>query len=76
MAVLEPKYANHQIWHYPGGNCQILEEELVYFNPSHDDCKDALASAIDFAVAPTNRFNMYKIQEHAFKYNARFGGVA
>jgi phage terminase large subunit-like protein len=52
LATLEPKYANHQIWHYPGGNCQILEEELIFSNPAHDDVKDALASAVDFATAP------------------------
>jgi hypothetical protein len=50
MAVLEPKYANRQIWHYQAGNTQVLEEELIYTNPAHDDVKDALASAVDFAT--------------------------
>ena len=27
-ATLNPRYENQQVWHYPGGNCQILEEEL------------------------------------------------
>jgi phage terminase large subunit-like protein len=52
LAILEPRYANHQIWHYPSGNIQVLEEELMFTNPPHDDVKDALASAIDFAVPP------------------------
>jgi len=74
MAVLEPKYANRQIWHYQGGNTQVLEEELIYQNPAHDDVKDALASAIDFAVAPMNVFAMKKILEPTMQYNNRFGG--
>ncbi len=39
-AILEPRYNNNQIWHYKGGNCQILEEELIMNNPEHDDVKD------------------------------------
>lgn len=75
-AVLEPKYTNHQIWHYRGGHCQSLEEELVLQNPPHDDIKDALASAIDFAVPPTNMFNLKKLHQQQFQYHPRFGGVA
>jgi len=75
MAVLEPKYANRQIWHYQGGNIQVLEEELVFTNPSHDDVKDALASAIDFAVAPMNMFNVKKMNEPQTQFHARFGGM-
>lgn len=52
-AVLQPRYANRQIWHYRGGNCQSLEDELTVTNPAHDDCKDALASCIEICVAPT-----------------------
>jgi phage terminase large subunit-like protein len=78
MAVLEPKYANKQIWHYPTGNCQILEEELLYANPAHDDVKDAAAAAIDFAssMGPTiNTFSFQKDISSAFQYHGRFGGV-
>ena len=76
MSTLEPKYANRQIWHYQGGNCQALEEELIYANPAHDDIKDALASAIDFSVAPLNMFNTGITKEHEFEFSKRFGGVA
>lgn len=76
LATLEPKYANRQIWHYLGGHCQTLEEELVFANPAHDDVKDALASAIDFAIPPTNFFRMQQAQsQNEFQYNIRFGGV-
>lgn len=76
MAVLEPKYANRQIWHYPSGNTQILEEELVLQNPPHDDVKDALASAIDFAVAPMSMFTFRKELMPTYNYHSKFGGVA
>lgn len=52
-AILQPRYQNRQIWHYMGGNCQILEDELSITNPPHDDVKDALASCIDICVPPT-----------------------
>lgn len=74
-STLEPKYANRQIWHYPGGNCQVLEEELVVFNPAHDDVKDALAAAVDLAIAPTNLANLTKDVKNMFKFHGKFGGV-
>lgn len=76
MSTLEPKYANGQIWHYTGGNVQALEEELIYANPAHDDIKDALASAIDFAVPPSNYFSVRKEQNAELNFHSRWGGVA
>lgn len=76
MATLEPKYANHQIWHYHSGNCQALEEELIFTNPAHDDIKDALASAIDFAVPPSNFMHQKKgLNTSEFQFHGKFGGV-
>lgn len=77
LATLEPKYNNRQIWHAPVGNTQILEEELVFNNPPHDDVKDALASAIDFAMPPMNMFrNQQTASQPNFQYHSRWGGVA
>jgi len=80
MAVLEPKYANKQIWHYPTGNCQILEEELIYANPAHDDVKDALASVVDFASSSAPTMSLYtsfkKDISSMFNYHSKFGGLA
>jgi hypothetical protein len=74
MATLQPRYANRQMWHYRHGNCQQLEEELIFSNPAHDDIKDALASAVDFAQAPT--FNILnRTKEPTYEFHARFGGV-
>lgn len=77
MATLEPRYANGQIWHPKTGNIQVLEEELIYANPAHDDVKDALTSAIDFAVAPKNLYRMQKESApNVYQFNSRFGGVS
>ena len=74
-AVLEPKYHNLQMWHYKGGNCQTLEEELVMSHPPHDDCKDALANAIDLAVIPKRRGAAFNLGKNIVTHS-RFGGVA
>lgn len=78
MSTLEPKYANRQIWHYPTGNIQVLEEELIFANPAHDDVKDALASAVDFAYgkAPLNYMSMKKNTTPTYVFHSKFGGVA
>jgi hypothetical protein len=74
-AVLEPRYDNLSIYHYKGGNCQLLEEELVSNNPPHDDIKDALASCIEIAVRPSS--NMHKrTSSNNIVYSERFGGVS
>jgi SAM-dependent methyltransferase len=52
-SILEPRYDNLSMWHYRGGNNQYLEDELGSRNPAHDDCKDALATAVDMAIKPT-----------------------
>ena len=78
-AILEPRYDNMTIWHYQGGNCQILEEELTVGNPAHDDIKDALASAIEIAVPPSghrNRINSSGSISNIVDFNSRFGGVS
>lgn len=74
MSILEPKYANRQMWHYQGGNIQSLEEELMSANPAHDDIKDALSAAVDLAIAPTNLFGVKKELQN-FQYHNRWGGV-
>lgn len=76
MAALQPKYDNLQMWHYAGGNCQVLEEELLFANPNHDDCKDALASAVDFALAPLDLYKLTKDRQPVFNFHSKFGGVA
>jgi hypothetical protein len=78
LSVLEPKYANKQIYHYTGGHIQTLEEELIFANPAHDDVKDALASVIDFAhgKAPINSFRTPGEHRQQFEFHSKWGGVA
>ncbi len=74
-AVLEPKYDNMQIWHYKGGNCQTLEEELVMAHPPHDDIKDALSNAISIAIIPKQRVGSFSLGQNIMTHS-RFGGVS
>ena len=75
-AILEPRYDNLSMWHYLGGNCQILEDELSLENPPHDDVKDALASAIEIAVIPSISSGRGTTTQNNVVYNSRFGGVS
>ncbi len=74
-AILEPKYDNMQVWHYKGGNCQSLEEELTMAHPPHDDIKDALANAIAISIIPKQRSGTYSLGKNIMTHS-RFGGVA
>lgn len=71
-SILQPRYENHQIWHYHGGNVQLLEEELVQLNPLHDDIKDCLASVIDVSVPPTIQGSISTFNKP--QPSSRFGG--
>lgn len=73
-ATLYPRYDNRQIWHYKGGNCQILEEELIQEHPPHDDVKDALAAVIPICQAPTYAALTRKSGFEGL-YHKRFGGI-
>lgn len=74
-AILEPRYDNLSMWHYRGGNCQALEEELIMKHPPHDDIKDALASAIEIAIPP-RRLSMGTSSRNNVVTHSRFGGIA
>jgi phage terminase large subunit-like protein len=71
-AILVPRYENGQVYHYRGGNTQILEEELASRNPPHDDVKDALATAIDKAVKPPQMSRA--TTTNVVNFSSRFGG--
>jgi hypothetical protein len=74
-AVLQPRYANRQVWHYSGGHCTLLEEELVMAKPPHDDIKDCLASAIDSSVPPATHAMRPKAMQLGSLAHPRFGGI-
>ena len=72
-SILEHRYENGTMWHFEGGECQNLEEELVLQRPAHDDIKDALASAIEIAVPPVNSTYTPSLQNVI--WHPRFGGI-
>ena len=72
-AVLGPRYDNLQVYHYRGGNTQVLEEELVLNNPAHDDVVDALSSAVEHAVKPARTMRTRSTESNVI-WNKRFGG--
>ena len=75
-AMLEPRYANQTVWHYEGGLCSSLEEELMMEHPPHDDIKDALAAAVEIAVPPRNHRSLREgTKSSNVIYHSRFGGV-
>lgn len=74
-AALAPRYENRQMYHYRGGNCEILENELILQNPPHDDIKDCLSQVIEICVAPSYEF-FGATRGRAKEYShSRFGGV-
>ena len=73
-AILEHRYENRTMWHYQGGECQNLEDELVLQRPPHDDIKDALASAIEIAVPPVNS-TYTPLTNNSQMFHPRFGGI-
>ena len=72
-ATLIPRYDNNQVYHYRGGNTQVLEEELVTKNPAHDDVKDALTTAIEHSVKPAKSVRRSN-QDSNIVFHPRFGG--
>lgn len=73
-ACLQPRYENMAIWHYKGGNCAILEDEVLQARPPHDDVKDALTMAISISVPPKDMGRVARASDNVI-YHSRFGGV-
>jgi hypothetical protein len=73
MATLEPRYEAGAILHYRGGNCQILEDELIATKPPHDDVSDALAAVCEIVVTPRKKNRGTNVVN--VNFNSRFGGV-
>lgn len=71
-ATLRPLYEDGKVFHYKGGLCEILEEELKSNKPLHDDMKNALADALDIAIPPKKM--QYVRQTEPVKPLSRFGG--
>ena len=74
IANLEPRYASNVIWHYKGGNCQLLEEELLLAHPEHDDIKDCLSAVLEIVAIPGSKTG-WKTRSNVV-FDGRFGGVS
>lgn len=84
QATLQSKYENGNVFHYRGGNCQLLEEELTMSRPAHDDIKDSLSICIENCVPPSGGFQgvgmtrpgiSSKFNNHRTAAHSRFGGI-
>ena len=72
--TLLPYYDNNSVWHFEGGLCETLEQELIQHNPPNDDIKDALHAAVGIMRVPMK--STTQRQKSNVVYNTRFGGVA
>lgn len=73
--ILEPLYTTGKIYHYRGGDVEILEDQLTSGRPQHDDLKDAWAMCADplFMVKP--KVNKPRKFNNVVSYHPRWGGV-
>ena len=75
FSILEPRYAAGMIYHYRGGNCQVLEDELTLAKPPHDDVRDGVAGAVSICAAPSNqRRNQTTLSQ--LNFSSKHGGVS
>lgn len=80
--TLEPVYEDGRMYHYRGGLCELLEEELVQDRPPHDDLKDCLHIGVGFeklkpAVQDDDdeeHVSVNHMSQYAGK-TSRFGGI-
>ncbi len=72
--IMEPLYQSGSIYHYRGGNAQVLEDELVSAQPLNDDTKDSWAMCNDLMVLPIQRRK--GTHSNIVRFDQRFGGVA
>jgi predicted phage terminase large subunit-like protein len=71
---LEPQYKSQAMYHYKGGNVQLLEEELTSLSPRNDDMKDAWFMVNDMMKMPIARRNRSSLN-NVISYHPKFGGV-
>lgn len=73
MNTLEPAYRSRSVYHYKGGNAQLLEDELLMQRPPHDDLKDSWFMTID-SMKPFIARNIQQ-NKKVVNFHPRFGGV-
>ncbi|MBQ1569818.1 MAG: hypothetical protein IIZ78_01740, partial [Clostridiales bacterium] len=73
-SVLRPLYEENRIFHYKGGNCELLEAELLAAKPEHDDIKNAVADAVEICTPPFELFTS-TFQRLQQRHYGEFGGT-
>jgi len=78
-AALLPRYEEGKVYHFKGGLCNYLEEEILLDNPEHDDIKNTLADGLssDYVRKPRRPSHQEEMARHAspVQYHSRFGGA-
>ena len=77
-AALVPRYEEGKIFHYKGGLCTYLEEEILLDTPEHDDISDTLAAGLssEHIRKPRRpRADELQQQQTHIQYHSRFGGT-
>jgi len=77
-AALTPKYEGGKMYHFKGGMCTLLEEEVLLDNPDHDDIKDTLSAGLSSEHVrkprrPSRQAEAQRMNSNV-KYHSRFGG--
>ncbi len=75
FSILEPRYAAGKLYHYRGGNCQVLEDELTMAKPPHDDVRDATAAAVSISKAPSPQ-RRNQAEPTSLNFSSKWGGVS
>ena len=75
FSILEPRYSAGKLFHYRGGNCQVLEDEMTMARPPHDDVRDAVAGAVSVCQSPSRRQAKSSSDVTNLNFNSKFGGV-
>lgn len=77
-AALMPKYEAGKVFHFKGGACTLLEEEMLLDNPEHDDISDTLAAGASAKFVTKPRRPMEEDEDddvRPMRTHRRFGGA-
>lgn len=77
-AALVPRYEEAKVYHYKGGLCNYLEEEMILDNPPHDDISDTLAAGLssEHVRKPRRPSSKDELNRQVqVQYHSRFGGT-
>lgn len=74
MSILEPLYSGKVMFHYRGGQIEILEDELLSTRAAHDDVADAVAMTCEIVPIVARRRRNKNKQSNVI-IHPKWGGV-